>query len=71
MKLCCFSSVVRIHSASGRQNSVPIRMIFIGGDLRVCTSVIDSKNSSSEPNPPGKQIVATAYLTNITLRTKK
>ena len=34
-------------------------------------SVIDSKNSSMVPKPPGKQTKATAYLKNLTLRQKK
>ncbi len=41
-------------------------MIRYGSTFSVCTSVTTSKNSSSVPNPPGKQMNAPAYFTNMT-----
>ena len=67
----CSSSVFRIHSRSPVQNSLPTSTTGNGTIFSVWISVSASNSSSIVPKPPGKMMNPRAYLTNITLRTKK
>jgi hypothetical protein len=65
------SSVPRIQSTSGAQNSVPMSTTGNWLTFRVCTSVSASNSSSMVPKPPGRQTKPCEYFTNIVLRAKK
>ncbi len=65
------TSVLRIQSSSPRQYSVPTRITGKSRTFPVWISVSASNSSSMVPKPPGKITNASAYFTNIVLRTKK
>jgi hypothetical protein len=53
------------------QNAVPNNKMGTGRDLRVCTSVITSNNSSNVPKPPGNATKALARIMKCILRSAK
>jgi len=71
MNLYLVTDTFLSQSISPVQYFLPTRMTGNLSILRVWMRVIASKNSSSVPNPPGITTNPCAYLTNITLRTKK